>query len=150
MPNNNVEQSKGKQIMEVDNTVNVDFGNFYFNTEKREIITEDFGKEEHSKINQAELLAEKLTDSFKKIMDNENAKEDFLEAGFHLEASRIGTSEGAKARRGSVTNSNMGNHHLLNIPIVYKGPKVKKKRSSKESSALKDDGDPSVSVIDIK
>ncbi|WOK98727.1 hypothetical protein Cni_G07439 [Canna indica] len=108
-----------------------------FKAKKEERSKED-KHVEVEEINELDKLAEKLSASFQKILENKNAKEDFLEEGYCPETEREKKKENLKNRRWS---GNSGK--LFNIPMEYKGNKIKKRRVSKECGALKGDEDPS-------
>ncbi|WOL01534.1 hypothetical protein Cni_G10251 [Canna indica] len=79
----------------------------------------------------------KLSESFEKILNNKFAKEDFMEEGIDPELSRLTVKTGTKERRGSNIMSK-----LVNIPVGYKQLKLKKRKFSKETNAIGDEGDP--------
>ncbi|WOL08184.1 hypothetical protein Cni_G16936 [Canna indica] len=58
---------------------------------------EQTNKKDNEELNK---LADKLSDSFKKISENENAKDDFLEAGFCPEISREKKLKAVKVGKG--------------------------------------------------
>ncbi|WOL05668.1 hypothetical protein Cni_G14397 [Canna indica] len=95
---------------------------FMFEAESRK---EDYVVGKNKKENEQknmDVLAEKLFESFKKILDNENAEEDFMEFGINPEFSRIRKKEAKKFRRWSAADEN-----LFSVPVEYKGIRNKKK-----------------------
>ncbi|WOL01064.1 hypothetical protein Cni_G09777 [Canna indica] len=86
---------------------------------------EEKEKEKTKKVSSLEELSMKLSNSFSKILENEFAKEDFLEEGLDPELSRNLEGRPIKARKGMCICKN-----LINIPISYKQLKPKKKRIS--------------------
>ncbi|WOK97950.1 hypothetical protein Cni_G06658 [Canna indica] len=84
-----------------------------------------------------EELSKKLSESFEKNLNNKFAKEDYMEEGIDPELSRLTVKTGTKERRGSNIMSK-----LVNIPVGYKQLKLKKRRFSKETNAIGDEGDP--------
>ncbi|WOL08610.1 hypothetical protein Cni_G17363 [Canna indica] len=117
---------------------------FMFEAESRK---EDYvaGKNKKEKEQKnIDVLAGKLSEPFKKILDNENTEEDFMEFGINPEFFRNRKKEGTKFRRWSATDENM-----FSVPVEYKGIRNKKRKNAKESSALKDDDDPNKSDKEI-
>ncbi|WOL10078.1 DNA-directed primase/polymerase protein isoform X6 [Canna indica] len=70
-------------------------------------------------------------------VNSEQTKDDFLEDGIDPEASRHSVRKGGKLRKGAMKNSN-----IINVPIMFSNPKMKKKRFMEETSAMGNDGDP--------
>ncbi|WOK98767.1 ras-related protein RABF1-like isoform X1 [Canna indica] len=95
--------------------------------------------------NRLDELSGKLSSSFARILNNEFAKEDFLEEGTNPEATRSQIFKGQKIRMGS-----KGSSVLVNIPVGYRSVKIKKMRYFVESSAKGDDGDPGFQGNDKK
>ncbi|WOK93114.1 hypothetical protein Cni_G01807 [Canna indica] len=131
-----MEGGTGRQLLVKEDTKEID-ENICFQAEKTNVLMTEVESEVIKKQDQMDKLAESLTESFKKILENENAEVDFLEAGIDPELSRIGNKEGQKGRGCWKASSK-----LVNIPVEYNGKKIKKRRCSKECSALRDDGDP--------
>ncbi|WOK99232.1 hypothetical protein Cni_G07944 [Canna indica] len=96
-------------------------------------------KEEKEKANEREfvLLSTKMIDSFSKILVNNFAKEDFLEAGYDPERSRAMEKDGTKARKWPIYNDS-----IVNVPIMFRNAKPKKRRHMIDTIALGDEGDP--------
>ncbi|WOL20350.1 hypothetical protein Cni_G29155 [Canna indica] len=87
--------------------------------------------------NNLEELTMKMTDSFVKNLENEFAKEDFLEEWIDPKQSRVASRCGVKGRKSLLKTEN-----LVNIPIGYKHIKMKKRRCSKDINAMGNEGDP--------
>ncbi|WOL14457.1 hypothetical protein Cni_G23237 [Canna indica] len=109
--------------------------------EDRELIQTDEKKRDECKMQE---LSKKMSESFEKILNNKFAKEDFMEEGIDPENSRLIERKCSKERRGSKGNSN-----LVNVLIGYKSVKLKKRRYSKDTNALGDEGDPQKVVGEV-
>ncbi|WOL11922.1 hypothetical protein Cni_G20686 [Canna indica] len=128
---------KDKDNMEVENLKDdVDLSNICLKAgvEKNSMEVENA---ENKSVDGMDELSQKLPNSFIKILENREAKDDFLEDGIDPEASRNFVRKGGKLRKGAGKNSN-----IINVPIMFSNPKMKKRRFMEETSAMGNDGDP--------
>ncbi|WOL03911.1 hypothetical protein Cni_G12631 [Canna indica] len=84
-----------------------------------------------------DVLSKKLSDSFSKIIEKVGGGVDYMEDDIDPEQSRIGVKTSQKARKMLKEVDT-----LINISIGYKQVKLKKRRFSKESIGISDEGDP--------
>ncbi|WOL07048.1 hypothetical protein Cni_G15784 [Canna indica] len=87
-------------------------------------------------VEQLDAIADKMSKSFTRIMENKFAEKDFIEAGFDPELSRIIEKSGNKARKGMKCNE-----ILINVHVNFKSVRVKKRRVSNDLKLIDDEGD---------
>ncbi|WOL05406.1 hypothetical protein Cni_G14134 [Canna indica] len=111
--------------------------NFEFNAKKDETMLKEKQVAIEKEVNELDRILDKLSESFSRTLENQYAEEDFIEGDYSPASSRERKKDNIKTRRWGDSNCK-----LFNIPVEYKGNKIKKRRVAKECGALKGDEDP--------